>query len=90
MYQISYSKRFEKDLKRCVKRGLDMQCIKEVIELLAASGTLPMKYKPHKLSGNYQGQWECHIQPNWLMTWMQNDKELTLLFMQTGTHADLF
>ena len=90
MYQISYSKRFEKDLKRCVKRGLDMQHIKDAIDILAATGTLPMKYRPHKLSGDYDGQWECHIQSDWLMIWMQNDKELTLLFLQTGTHADLF
>ena len=25
-----------------------------------------------------------------LMTWEQHDNELTLLFLQTGTHADLF
>lgn len=36
------------------------------------------------------GQWECHIQPDWLMTWEQNDTQLTLLFLQTGTHSDLF
>ncbi|MBR3522420.1 MAG: type II toxin-antitoxin system YafQ family toxin [Prevotella sp.] len=33
---------------------------------------------------------ECHIQPNWLMTWEQNDQQLTLLFLRTGTHADIF
>ena len=67
-----------------------MQHIKDAIDILAATGTLPMKYRPHKLSGDYDGQWECHIQSDWLMIWMQNDKELTLLFLQTGTHADLF
>lgn len=39
---------------------------------------------------NRDGQWECHIEPDWLMTWEQNDMELTLLFLQTGTHSDLF
>ncbi|MCR5362578.1 MAG: hypothetical protein K6E73_11305 [Bacteroidales bacterium] len=24
------------------------------------------------------------------MTWQQNDTELTLLFLQTGTHSDIF
>jgi len=24
------------------------------------------------------------------MTWEQHDRELTLLFLETGTHADLF
>ena len=90
MYSIIYTKRFDKDLKRCQKRGLRLQLILEAIGLLAATGTLPAQYHPHKLSGDKQGQWECHIQPDWLMTWQQNDTELILLFLQTGTHSDLF
>lgn len=90
MYQINYSNRFNKDLKRCVKRGLNILLIKDAIAQLAATGTLPSQYHPHKLSGNRQGQWECHIQLDWLMTWEQNDTELILLFLQTGTHSDLF
>ena len=90
MYSIDYTNRFKKDLKRCQKRGLDLQLILDAIALLRTTGTLPMSYRPHKLSGNRDGQWECHIQPDWLMTWQQNDMELTLLFLQTGTHSDLF
>ena len=90
MYSINYSKRFEMDLKRCVKRVLHIQRIKDAVKLLAETGSLPAKYRPHRLSGKMQGQWECHIEPDWLMTWLQNDTELTLLFLQTGTHSDLF
>lgn len=90
MYQIDYSNRFNKDLKRCVKRGLNIKLIKDAIALLAASGTLPQQYRPHKLVNQKREIWECHIQPDWLMTWEQNDNQLTLLFLQTGTHADLF
>ena len=90
MYSVDYTNRFKKDLKRCVKRGRDIDKIIESVKLLEANGQLPAKYKPHKLVGDRQGQWECHIQPDWLMVWEQNDMELTLLFLQTGTHADLF
>ena len=90
MYSIDTTKRFDKDLKRCLKRGLDLQHIYDAIALLRTTGTLPTKYRPHRLSGNRDGQWECHIEPDWLMIWDQNDTELTLLFLQTGTHADLF
>jgi len=89
-YQVITSNRFEKDLKRCQKRGLNMRLIFEAIQLLEATGTLPVQYHPHKLSGNMVGIWECHIQPNWLMTWEQNNDQLTLLFLQTGTHSDIF
>ncbi len=89
-YKITYRKNFEKDYKRCKKRGLDLSLLHTVISLLAEKGSLPPKYKPHKLSGEYKGCWECHIQSDWLLVWMQNDTELVLLFMNTGTHADLF
>ncbi len=89
-YTVSVSNRFKKDFKRCQKRGLNMKCIVEAMNILAENGTLPASYRPHKLSADREGQWECHIEPDWLMVWEQNDKELTLLFLQTGTHADLF
>ena len=90
MYKVDTTKRFDKDLKLCRKRGLNIQLILDAIVILKTSGSLPALYRPHKLSGNRKGQWECHIQPDWLMTWEQNDTQLTLLFLQTGTHADLF
>ena len=89
-YTVRISNRFKKQFRLCMKRGLDMELINEAMRLLAANGSLPAKYRPHKLSGKLQGVWECHIEPDWLMTWEQNDTQLTLLFLQTGTHADLF
>ncbi len=89
-YTIKISNRFRKQFRLCMKRGLDMNLINEAMRLLAANGSLPAQYRPHKLSGKFQGVWECHIEPDWLMTWEQNDMELTLLFLQTGTHSDLF
>ena len=90
MYSINYTNRFYKDLKRCKKRGLDIQLIQNAVALLASTGTLPAQYHPHKLINQKIETWECHIQPDWLMTWEQNDTELTLLFLQTGTHSDIF
>ena len=89
-YKVITPKRFKKDLVRCQKRGLNMQLIHDAILLLQETGTLPLSYRPHKLVNQRQEIWECHIQPDWLMTWEQNDNQLTLLFLQTGTHSDLF
>ena len=89
-YTVKISSRFKKDFRRCIKRGLDMKLITDAMDLLAATGKLPQQYHPHKLQGDMHGIWECHIQPDWLMTWEQNDRELTLLFLKTGTHSDLF
>ena len=90
MYTVKATKRFEKDVKRCVKRHLPMEKLKEVVRLLEDTGILPAVYKPHKLAGKFAGKWECHITPDWLLVWEQNDTELILLFTNTGTHSDLF
>lgn len=90
MYSISFTNKFKKDYKLCVKRGYDIEKLQTVITLLKETGKLPAQYKPHKLSGNYAGLWECHIKPDWLLVWIQNNDELTLLFTNTGTHSDLF
>ena len=84
------TKSFDKSLKLCKKRNYNLTLLKEVIDLLQEKGKLPIKYKPHKLSGNYEGCWECHIKPDWLLVWQQDDKELILLLLNTGTHSDLF
>lgn len=90
MYEIRMTKTFRKDVERCRKRGYDMELLKTAIRLLEADGQLPMIYRPHKLSGQYGGSWECHLKPDWLLVWEQNDTELILLFTGTGTHSDLF
>ena len=89
-YRITTTNQFEKDVKRCMKRGLPMAELRSVISLLARDGCLPDKYKPHKSSGNRAGQWECHIKPDWLMIWQQFEQELRLLLLSTGSHADLY
>jgi mRNA interferase YafQ len=90
MYEVRMTKTFRKNTERCKKRGLNMELLKTAIRLLEADGQLPQSYRPHKLSGNYEGCWECHLQSDWLLIWEQNDTELTLLFTGTGTHSDLF
>ena len=89
-YSVITTHRFEKSVKRCIKRGLPMDKLREVILLLAENGALPATYKPHRLVGDYAGCWECHIQPDWLLVWQQRDEELVLLLIDTGSHSDLF
>ena len=89
-YIIRYSSNFKKAYKRCKKRGLDMLLLKEVIRILSEEGKLPPTYHAHTLQGKYKNLWECHIQPDWLLVWEQNDKEFILYFLSTGTHSDLF
>ncbi len=55
MYEIRITKTFRKDTEKCRKRGYDMELLKKAIRILEADGKLPENYRPHKLSGDYEG-----------------------------------
>lgn len=90
MLTIRYSARFKKDYELIKKRGYDTALLEEVLELLCAKQQLPMKYRDHGLTGNYEGHRECHITPDWLLIYKVEDDELVLFLTRTGTHSDLF
>lgn len=90
MYSIKPFVNFQKDLKRIQKRGYDISLLINVLKLLAAGKSLPVKYKDHNLNGAYEGCRECHITPDWLLIYEISEKKLFLYLTQTGTHSDLF
>lgn len=90
MYEIVFEGKFKKDYKLAKKRGLDISLLEEVLLLLREKGKLPSKYKPHVLKGNFKGYWECHIQPDWLLIWKQDEDIKLVSLVRTGTHSDLF
>ena len=90
MYAIKVTGQFKKNVELCRKRGNDMSLLRKAINFLAETGSLPEPYCPHKLSGNYAGHWEAHLQPDWLLIWKKQKNTLTLTLTATGTHSDLF
>jgi mRNA interferase YafQ len=69
-----------------------MDLIKDAMKLLQQSGVkgIPPKWKPHKLSGNYSDNWECHVLPDLLIIWYQVDISGVITMVRAGTHSDLF
>lgn len=93
MFQIVASNKFLKDLKLLKKRStIDLQKLQDVISVLAEQGHrgLDKKHNPHKLKGNYSGYWECHVKPDLLLIWDENEQINLLELVRTGTHSDLF
>lgn len=87
---VQYTKKFNKDSKLAIKRGYNIQKLKDVIELIREGNPLPAKYFDHQLTGNYISYRECHIEPDWLLIYKIEDDTLTLILLRTGTHSDLF
>lgn len=90
MLEVRYTKKFNKDSKLIVKRGYNIQKLKNVILMLQRGEPLPQQYQDHALVGNYVGYRECHIEPDWLLVYKIENDTLTLVLLRTGTHSDLF
>ncbi len=90
MYSIYFTSKFERDLKLVKKRGYDISQLEYVIETLELTGKLSPKYLTHKLKGNYSECLECHIKPDWLLIWQQDNETMEIFLIRTGSHSDLF
>lgn len=80
--------KFERDLRLVLKRGKSLEKIKNVMRLLVEEKPLEEKYRDHSLKGEYVDCRECHIEPDWLLVYMVKDG--SIIFVRTGSHADLF
>jgi mRNA interferase YafQ len=83
-----YTKQFEKDLKRCLKRNKKMEKFKLVAESLLAGETLDAIHRDHKLIGNFVGRRECYLESDWLLVYKM--EEGRIIFERMGSHSDLF
>lgn len=90
MLKIVYTTQFKKDYKLAQKRGVDVEELFKVIELLQKQKPLPPEKKDHLLHGNYKGYRECHVRPDLLLIYKVNNKELELLLFRSRTHSDLY
>ncbi len=92
IYEIKPTNQFKKDFKVCIKRGLDPNEFKIVLDLLQNGAHLPEKYRDHPLqpSKDYKNCRELHIEPDWLLIYKYEDNDLILYLVRTGSHSELF
>ena len=91
-YGIRQSSQFKKDLKQCIKRGLDIEKLKAVLILLQNGSVIPEKYRDHPLqpSKDFKNCRELHIEPDWLLVYKYSNESVILYLVRTGSHSDLF
>lgn len=90
MLDVFYSAKFKKDYKRIKKQGKDVELLLDIVDILADEKPLEPQFNDHSLSGDYIGHRECHIQPDWLLIYKIDAKELVLVLTRTGSHSELF
>ena len=88
MLKLKTTTRFQKDYRKAVKSGRDINRLKLVMTWIASKQELPAALRDHKLVGNYRGRRECHLAADWLLIYkLQGD---TVIFERTGSHSELF
>ncbi|WP_431126070.1 type II toxin-antitoxin system RelE/ParE family toxin [Flagellimonas flava] len=92
MYQLVPTTQFKKDLKKVKNNDKDFKLTTAVLKVLQLKGVkgIPAKMKPHKLSGRYSDNWECHIKPDLLIIWIQIESPNIIKLVRIGSHSDLF
>lgn len=92
LYTLSASSGFKKDFKKYRKQPRELKAITAVVTLLENGvEALPLQLKAHKLIGNYKGLWECHIFPDLLLIWEQQEDPINAIHLiRIGSHSELF
>ena len=88
MLKITEGNRYLKDLKLLKKRNYNLDKLHRIVIALSVGNELPTNARPHKLKGEYDGLWECHIEADWLLIYAYDENSLFL--QRTGSHTDLF
>lgn len=88
MRSLKHIGRFKRDFRRVLKRGWDKKKLEHIVHLIRQRRPLPLSAHPHKLTGEWLGFWECHIEADWLLIYDVTDE--AVLLAGTGSHADLF
>lgn len=89
MYTLKMTGQFKKDLKRIQNNSKKIEHLKAVLTSLQETGVVPENYNPHKLTGNYNGFMECHVENDLFLIWFDEEENIIKL-VRLGSHSELF
>lgn len=88
-YELYESPRYIRDREYLEDNGYDLTVLDNVIAMLLDGYRLPRRYKIHKLKGDGNGLWDCHIKDDWILLYTYRPDGLVLEAIRTGSHRKL-
>lgn len=89
MIKVVRTTQFKRDIKHYMHNREAIEGLTAVVSLLENGLPIPAVMRPHKLTGNYKGCMECHIENDTLLIWIDMvANEIKLL--RFGSHSELF
>jgi mRNA interferase YafQ len=89
MKELRPTTQYKKDFKRYRHQPKKLKKLFEIYDLLRNEKPIPQSNKPHPLTGNYKGCMECHIDGDFLLIWIDEEKDIIEL-VRLGSHSELF
>lgn len=89
MKKLVQSTQYKKDLKRIRNDIKKATALLEILKRLENEIPIPNEYSPHRLTGDYNGYMECHIQGDFLLIWFDPDTD-EIDLVRLGSHSELF
>jgi mRNA interferase YafQ len=91
MYQVVTSAQYRRAFKKLSKSGnFPRKEFDLVVDILREGKSLALKYRDHKLTGEFKDYRECHVRPDLLLIYQIRNKELVLVLIDIGSHSYLF
>ena len=88
MKQLQPTTQYKKDLKRYKHQTKLLSELMVLLDLLVNEQPID-EYFPHPLVGNYKWCLECHIESDFLLIWIDDQRDI-IEFVRLGTHSELF
>lgn len=82
------TRRFKKDVALARRRGNNLSMLRTIMQKLIDEVPLEPRHRDHPLVGKYRSRRERHIEPDWLLIYKLEGRDI--IFERCGTHADLF
>lgn len=89
MNVFKISTQFKRDLKRYKHRRNIIDKLEIVLNILREGKPVPENYRPHRLTGDYVGYMECHIESDTLLIWWDREAGVIKL-VRFGSRSELF
>jgi len=91
MYSLKHSKKFKKELKKINKNAnFNIKELEYILNLLTNNRPLNKKYQNHKLHGEFNNCYECHIKSDLLLIYDIDQQNLIIHLLRIGSHSELF
>ena len=89
MKRLQPTTQYRKDLKRYRNNPKKLKALAEILKMLQNEQPISPEYYPHPLYGNNEGCMECHIGGDFLLIWIDEERDIIEL-VRLGSHSELF